>query len=59
MEELTRKKLEAVAMVIYLFIATVTTAGAISTMEVVHIIAGILNLVCAGLVVYKRVINNA
>lgn len=45
-------------MLLYLLIATVTTAGAISTLEEVYIITGIINLICAGYAVYKRVIDN-
>lgn len=58
MKEITRKKLEAIAMLFYTLIATVATAGAISTMEVIYIVAGIINLLCAAYAVYKRVIDN-
>ena len=59
MNETTKTKLEAVAMLVYLLIAAVTTAGAISTLEGIYIVAGIANLLCAGYSVYKKVINNA
>ena len=59
MKEMMRTKLEAVAMLVYLLIATVTTAGAISTLEIIYIVAGVVNLICAAYAVYKKVINNA
>ena len=59
MNEITKTKLEAVAMVVYLLIAVITTAVAISTLEGVYIVAGIANLLCAAYSVYKKVIKKA
>lgn len=59
MNEITKTKLEAVAMLVYLLIAVIATAGAISTLEGIYIVAGVANLLCAAYSVYKKVINNA
>ena len=54
MTDIMKTKLRAVAFLLYIFIATVATAGAISTLEGIYIVAGILNIIAAAYIVYKK-----
>lgn len=56
--ETLKKSLRAVAMIACSFCAIVASAGAFSTENVIYIVAGIGNLVCTGLGIYKTIKNN-
>lgn len=58
MTDTTKTKLQAIAMAIYSFVAIVASAGALSTKVDIYIIAGSLNLICAGLGIYKHIKTN-
>ena len=55
MTEIMKTKLRAVAMLLYIFAAVVTSAGAISTLEGIYIAGGVCNLLCAAYVTYKEI----
>lgn len=58
MTDIMKTKLRAVAFLLYIFIATVATAGAISTLEGIYIVAGILNIIAAAYIVYKKILKS-
>ena len=57
MTEIMKTKLRAVAMLICLFFAIVASAGAFSTGEVIYIVAGIGNIICTAIAIYKTIMD--
>lgn len=56
--ETLKKSLRAVAMIACSFCAIVASAGAFSTGIGIYIAAGILNILCTGIGIYKTVKDN-
>lgn len=52
MKETLKTSLRAVALLLYLFVAILASAGAFSTGDAVYIIGGICNLVAAFIQIY-------
>lgn len=58
MKETLKTSLRAVALLLYLFVAILASAGAFSTGDAVYIIGGICNLIAASTVIYQIIRQN-
>ena len=55
MKETLKTSLKAVALLLYLFVAILASAGAFSTGNAVYIIGGICNLIAAFIQIYMTI----
>ena len=55
MKETEKQSMRAVAMLLCIFVAFVASAGAISTLEPIYVIRGILNALVTSWSVYKKI----
>lgn len=55
MKETEKQSMRAVAMLVCVFVSFVASAGAISTLEPIYVICGILNALLISWVTYKQI----
>jgi hypothetical protein len=55
MKETEKQSMRAVAILLCIFVAFVASAGAISTLEPIYVICGILNALIAAWIIYKKI----